>query len=187
MRLFVAAFPEETFCKAVESLVLSAKLPGRVTLVKPKDYHLTLYFLGEIAEEKLPQIEEYLRQISLNFSPINLRVHDLSLLKTGWGQFGVVTFRKSEKLSKLHREIHLSLSPFSAPKVEQGEFLPHLSIFRAKDPNSIKIIQDKAQNFLAGLRDFGFPIHVIYLVQSDPGPSGSSYNILRPFPLVTIV
>ena len=63
MRLFVAAFPPpevlDDFVLHVSTLACGASRPpgGSLRLVPPERVHLTLVFIGEVPDERLPVVE----------------------------------------------------------------------------------------------------------------------------------
>jgi 2'-5' RNA ligase len=83
MRLFVAVVPPAEVVAELEAAVAPLReLPGaeRLRWTAPEAWHLTLVFLGEVAEERLPELRDGLSQVALGYV-----VHQLRL--AGGGRF----------------------------------------------------------------------------------------------------
>ncbi len=65
MRLFVGISPGNTYKKKMEELLSGVRplSPGRITWVRPENFHLTLYFIGEVPGDVGGRIREELRRV----------------------------------------------------------------------------------------------------------------------------
>lgn len=190
MRFFVGVFPPDNFKEALTSVSgRLRRLVKTASWTQAENYHLTVAFLGEVREENLSAVSERLRQISLNFSPFILRVHQIELWKNnGPGFVGVATFQKSPKFEKLAREVYLSLSELrELNDSDERAIAPHLALFRSQTLRLTEKLQRAFDGLGLGLRDFRLPVQRLNLVQSDLSLSGPEYQIFYQFPLATII
>ena len=83
-RLFVAINLDNTAKLALVKVM--AQLPSSPTLNKTKidNLHLTLQFLGDTAEELIPEIKNIINQIAASHPVVALNFDQLD----GWPQFG---------------------------------------------------------------------------------------------------
>ena len=174
-RLFVAVeIPEkqkqELFDKY--SRILDSE---KFRIVKPESMHLTLMFLGNIAEEKIAGLEENLSKVSAKKFMLKIE---------GAGFFGKNVLWLG--ISKGKQEIEgLAANARSAIGFFGEEFKPHLTIARNKSASSAEFaqafrkIQDAkitAEFFVDGFK----------LLESRLLPQGPRHSVLKEFALSNI-
>ncbi len=109
-----------------------------IKFVEPHNLHLTLWFLGEITEQKLRQVMEALKKVKFSKFSINLR--GLGYFPGG-GRINVIWVGVEDPSDTL-RSIYLQLMKLLKPiglRSEEREFTPHLTIGR------VRSIKDKAR------------------------------------------
>jgi len=127
-RVFFALWPDEQTQHIIHEAFRHTpqyKQSGR--LLRPASYHVTLHFIGNIPEDRLP----LLRQIGNN-----IRAPGFYLTLDHYGHFsrarvmwmGVQS--QSADLSQLHQQLGHALSESGIP-VEQAPFIPHISLMRS--------------------------------------------------------
>jgi 2'-5' RNA ligase len=135
----------------------------------PEKAHLTLVFLGEVAEERLFSIEQELT--GLNMTKLHLRV-------TGLGSFprSGILFAEVDPAPALLRlqeqvvehMVHCGFPPEARP------YRPHVTLARLRSPLRLGKTQlpriDPARH--------SFRVDEVNLYRSHLGPKGSSYEIL---------
>lgn len=144
-KLFIAINASDplskTFEPSLKKLKMNADKQGiGVKWVMPNNYHVTVVFLGNHSEDKIPQIQEILQQVCNDCVPFELKVDDIGAFATEhearviWldVQFKRVFGELKLKLDEAFREKDL------LPPVERGEFSPHLTLGRLRNPRSIK-------------------------------------------------
>jgi 2'-5' RNA ligase len=141
LRLFFALWPEEDVTRRLAGAASLLKVEGRGRLVSSRNYHMTLAFVGEIAELKLAVLQQIGR--SLRASQFTVVCDALEF----WAQPRVVVAAVQEvppallELSAgLHDAIGLPRAPWRAHvtlarKVTQASVLPAMSpiAWRATD------------------------------------------------------
>jgi 2'-5' RNA ligase len=144
-----------------------------VRWVAPENIHLTLRFLGDTAEDKLPLIAAGLDNISQNFQPFTLYLNELGCYpnrkrpRVIWvGLTGDL-----EVLNKLQSRIEQIIQTLGWPG-EGRPFQAHLTIGRVKD-------QSQARNldWVQQLEKKEIPVSAVNLIESQLRPSGPVYTI----------
>nr|AYM54000.1 2'-5' RNA ligase [Pyxidicoccus fallax] len=136
MRLFTAVTLGTTIEErtAAELQRLRAVAP-HVRFVKSEGVHLTLVFLGEVEEARLPSIREALEPVGPRHAPFVLSVGD-------GGSFGSPSRPRvlwadvrgaTDALKALQADVSTALEPLGF-KPEHREYTAHLTLARSKDP-----------------------------------------------------
>ena len=136
MRAFIALELGEEICGRLEvELLRLRKLAPFARWVKPESLHLTLAFLGEIADAGVPAICEALAKAARRHAPLNLKV-------SGNGTFGPLLAPKVlwagvegelGALAALQADVAAGLAELGhRPDFEQFE--PHVTLARSKNP-----------------------------------------------------
>ena len=151
MRLFVAIYPPGNVCRDLRHrLTDGGARPVRLTPIER--WHITLAFLGEVAEEGLPEVERALDGVTVPRG-VELRLR-------GGGRFGkgrstVLWAGVEGDLAALHRDVSERLG------LVGREFTPHLTVAYKDDP--------VVRMALDGYAGPSWPLHEIALVHSVPG------------------
>jgi 2'-5' RNA ligase len=176
LRLFVGIeFPPEL--KLRLSLLCSG-IPG-AKWVDPGNFHLTLRFIGEIAEDRAADVDDAL---------VRLRARRFALQLAGTGVFGGgdkprslwVGVERGPELLALRDKIEQALIRAGLPP-EPRKFAPHVTLARLRDPPI-----DQIGEFLvahAGFRAEPLPVAAFSLIASFQTKSGSVYEDQADYPL----
>lgn len=186
-RLFVACEVPPDVQRTIAGIMENLKPSSReaVRWVRPEGVHVTLKFLGEVQQKKLPAIKMALQEAVMRHSPFNLEISSIGTfggregLRTMWmGIAGDVL-----RLEALVRDVNLALSVVGF-EPERRPFRPHLTLGRVKD--SVPTRQRAEIEVDVG------KIHVpevewrnshISLMRSRLAPGGAQYDVLATFPL----
>lgn len=168
MRLFIAA----DFNELKDYFTgLQKQLPeSRSTL--PKDFHLTLKFLGEVEDSKVEKIREALRKIK--FKPFEAKVTKIGYFAPKF--LKVVFVDVDNEISKLQSEIE---SKLEAMFKKEANFHPHLTIAR------IKFVNDK-KKYIEALNKIKteekkVKIDSFQLIKSTLTPEGPVYEVVEEY------
>ena len=189
MRLFVAVYPPPAAVTDLASCVGRLALgqprePGRaVRAVPPDRWHLTLAFLGEVAEQREPVARAAVEAAAREATLPELRLGGAG--RFGKGRFTTVWIGVRGEtavltgLSKaVRRELRRGKLPF-----DDKPFRPHLTLGRPGDRlSAAELAAD-----LAALDEYEGPpwrVQAVELVRSQPGPK-PRYDRLAAFPLGT--
>jgi len=181
VRCFIAVELPEEIKKGLKNLQAQLKSGGQFPAkwVDPYSTHLTLKFLGNVAEDRLGEITKAMEEASRGLFPFNLEVKGLGVfpnprrVQVAWvGVSGEV-----EKLANLQRRLETKLVPLGfAP--ENRRFTPHLTLARLHDRASA----DERQRFGQLIADsefetgYSWPVTTVNLMRSQLTREGAVYS-----------
>jgi len=179
MRLFIAVELDEAIRKKLaEAQERLRAARCSVKWVKPELMHLTLRFLGEVDEGRIPQLEEAMASGAAGIAPFGVTVAGLGAFpERGAPRVLWVGIRDNGSLATLNSRLetgvrHLGFAPEDRP------FSAHLTIGRVKDPRGANALRGPLT--AAAATDFGScTITELLLIQSVLSPSGPTYTPLR--------
>jgi len=154
-----------------------------VSWVKPSNIHLTLKFLGDVPEQKVPVIWAAVEKAALAVSAMEIQVRGAGCFPTArnprvlWVGIQPVP----SPLRELQELIDVGLSTKGYTR-EDRPFSPHLTIGRVKSPQNLQALIRKLQAL-----DFESKIvtvREVTVMRSDLKPTGALYTPIRVFPLV---
>ena len=180
MRLFCGIDLPEDVRERLERLLMHLRPAAHLKWVTVYNLHLTLKFVGEWPEEKLPQLETALRSIPKR-PAIALEVRGL-----GWypnarnPRVFWAAVQGGDALPALAHDIEATLEPLGIAK-ETRAFTAHLTLARIKEPVPLEALRNAAAT--VDTAEFGsFHVDRFYLFRSQPGSAGSIYTKLSDFP-----
>jgi 2'-5' RNA ligase len=178
VRLFVALNLPEGIRQALWDATVPLRNRGLpVKWVRPDAIHLTLKFLGEVSDASEPELTAALGRAVAGSHPIPLAVG-------GFGAFPAVDrprviwagLAPDPALELLAHRIEQELAPLGFPP-EGRPFQPHVTLGRATR-NARPQEFEGLERVLTRLRyDATALVHTVDLMQSVPGPGGSSYQV----------
>jgi 2'-5' RNA ligase len=186
LRLFVAlALPSEaTLALAtVERKLRRAAGEAEVKWAAPENAHLTLQFLGSVAEERLAEVSAAVQGAARTSRALSLSI-------AGAGGFpnakrprvlwaGVEGDR--EPLAALVAELGARLAPLGFPP-ETRPFAAHLTLGRTRDPRGARDLEGAILAAAKG-EPCSFRVAELTLFRSHLSPRGARYEPLAVFPL----
>lgn len=145
MRTFIAIELDKEIKKALSKIQDELKTTqADVKWVEPENIHLTLKFLGEIEENKIPRISQILKDISSQTKAFMIALSEL-------GAFGGLKYPRvvwigiregKTELSKLAGLIEDSLAQLKFPKEKRG-FSAHFTLGRFRSGKNKDILCQK--------------------------------------------
>ncbi|MFA5266444.1 MAG: RNA 2',3'-cyclic phosphodiesterase [Methanoregula sp.] len=133
VRAFVALeLPAEIKDRLMEAQEKLRGCSARLTIVEPALIHITLKFLGEVAEKDLPHLNEALRSVSFRPFPVTVgtvTVNNPKRPHTVW-----CTVRDNGRGKELFRMVEEVLEPLGFERETRG-FTPHATLARVKVPD----------------------------------------------------
>ncbi|MFQ5621644.1 MAG: RNA 2',3'-cyclic phosphodiesterase [Candidatus Nanoarchaeia archaeon] len=173
MRLFVALdfSPLKEYFEE-----LQAQIPKDAARLRfPKEFHLTLKFLGDIEGHKIEHIQTALHGI--RFKPMTCALSEVGVFKD-WERITVawVGLKDNGSIKQLQEQVDGFLSPW-LPKSDR--FHAHITLARVKN------VKDKPKLVEALKKLFVEPriitIHTFHLIASELTPEGPKYEIIETY------
>jgi 2'-5' RNA ligase len=138
MRTFIAIEFDEAVRRQLGAIQtrLKPKCP-KVKWVDPRQIHLTLKFLGEIAEGQVAAVGEALNALAGGCRPFEVKVEGLGCFPPGGGVDVLWVGLKdpSGQLAACQAKCEELIEPLGFPR-ERRAFSPHLTLARNRDPAS---------------------------------------------------
>jgi RNA 2',3'-cyclic 3'-phosphodiesterase len=191
MRLFIGVELDNAVraAAATAALELKARLdtcePGfAARWIDRANLHITLWFIGEVADERVVEISDALRR------PFD--VAPFSLVLMGCGAFPpsgaprvlwIGTAKGTEGMRELYGRIEHRLVPLGFA-AERRPYTPHLTIARVKDPGRApaRVIRDAITGVPASCGESA--VSAVTLFRSRLSPRGAAYEPLLRVPLM---
>jgi 2'-5' RNA ligase len=180
LRLFVAIdVPKEIKDRIELDVVdrLRASVEG-ARWTRPEGRHLTLKFLGEVADDRLPQIADAVRAASASHRRFDAAFDELGGFpnvrrpRVLWVGIGP----GAEPMSDLARDIENALESLGF-ETEDRPFHPHFTLARFPRPYLIDELP------AANVPPTAFTVDEVVLFRSQLHPKGARYSALEAFPL----
>ncbi len=180
MRLFTGIDLPEQVRERLERLLMHLRPIAHLKWSPVYNLHVTLKFIGEFPEEKLPELETALRSMPPR-QPISAEVKGL-----GWfpnphhPRVFWVAVHAGGELAALASDIDSAVQPVGIA-AEERPFTPHLTLARIKDPVPLQALRGAIAQ-LDSVEFGSFAIDRFYLYRSQPGSAGSIYTKLSEYP-----
>jgi 2'-5' RNA ligase len=149
-----------------------------VRWVRPELIHLTLVFLGEVAEDKVPDLEQAARGAVAGFAPLALQAVGLGhfppkgLPRVVWVGLQETTGR----LLALQKAVAKATERF-AERIEDRRYEPHLTVGRVRSGKNARPLTEMLS---AMARETGPALEAgdVVIFKSVLGPDGPAYTAL---------
>lgn len=153
---------------------------GDFRFVSPQNLHLTLSFLGDIEERKIPLLVEKLSSLLAKQEKLKIKIFGVGVFPGGkrinviW--LGLRNGVQSKELIDFMKKINQTL----AIRNRHEEEIPHLTIARVKSGKNKEKISEIVKKFAAV--SFGsFVADKIILYESELTPEGPVYKVVGEF------
>lgn len=172
MRTFIALdIPEKIKERIYSSFAEDRKRISGLKWVNKENLHITLKFLGEVKEEKIPEIVEILEEVSQKFKSFEVTLKEvggfpnLRTPRVLW-----VGVKPEEKFREIFEFIESRLHKRGFER-EKRDFHPHITVGRLKRRGKVELrIKNLNDNFI---------IKKLILFKSDLKPEGPIYTPLK--------
>jgi len=187
MRVFIAIDIDDKMRAAIADVQkqLNAKVDikkGDVKWVEPENIHLTLKFLGELDEAKLPEVREITKQVAAAHQKFTL---DIETVGSFGGRSAKVVWvgagKGADELLALQKDLDEQLTLADFPS-EDREFSAHLTLCRVKNFKAGFKLAD-ACVFFKDYKLSSISADALYIYQSQLTPAGPIYTLLASFGL----
>jgi 2'-5' RNA ligase len=180
MRLFVATYPPPAACDDLErrlaglNVAIAAGQGVNTRLARRDTWHVTLAFLGEVAEERVADVHTTIKRAVDGWRAAGTSAPQLCL--AAGGRFGRGRFTllwvgvdgDREALDRLSRQVRRELKRARLP-FDDKPFKPHLTVARPGDRlDRAAVNADRVA--LSEYRGPAWPAETVELVRSHLGP-----------------
>jgi len=179
VRLFLAVNPPTRLCQELDTRLDALRSQLRIAWTLPETWHLTLMFLGDWSEERLPGLGSALRKAVAPHRPFVVRP----------GRVGAFPGLQRPRVLFLHLEGHDPLRDLTTDlrravdtiwadgPQDHKAFRPHLTVAR------IKRSLAGAESILLRSLDLGdfesFEVDAVALMASELQPDGARHTVLE--------
>lgn len=176
MRTFVAVFPPPDIREALFRAARDLPATKAFRLIGPQKLHLTLKFLGNVAEDDLSRVAQALEPLRGRHEPFEVSTSGFGAFPSErkarilWAGVG----EGSGPLRAVARSVDDLLEPAGFRR-EQRPYVPHLTLGRARG-RLAKL--DGASVSPPALR---FTVSGVDLVESVPGEGGVTYSVHKTY------
>ena len=180
IRTFVAVFPPPEVREALFQAARNLPTSGDFRLVGKEKIHLTLMFLGDVAEDDLDNVKRVLQPIRERHDPFEVSISAFGAFPSDrkarilWA--GVE--EGSEHLRTVAEDVENLLAPAGFER-ETRPYVPHLTLGRAR---TRRTELDTSETSPPALR---FTVSALDLVKSTPSKNGINYAILATYPFLS--
>jgi len=182
-RLFAAIkiHPNEALTQLVYDLQNACKY-DKIKWVDLNNIHITLKFFGETPEEQIPEVNQVLRDITMDISRFELVLSTTGIFGSEYNPRVIwIGIEKNKNLISLGLEILNGLEKIGFKKDRQN-FVPHLTIGRIKHIDNKDRFNNTIKKFQA-VEIQKEDIDQFYLFESKLFRTGPEYSIIETFHL----
>ena len=185
MKRVFLALPLEPVEPAAEKMKILQKLLSayRIKWVRIENYHLTLFFFGEIPVQLIPDIQQILRSTLENSSVFSLALTGPGIFKKGkeprvlW-----LGIKATDQLFVLKKKIDNAVVSLGFIPDEKP-FRPHLTLGRFMQQQEVSSILENVLNEPQLAKPIGYDVSKLILFESKLFPEGPQYLPIDIFPL----
>jgi len=149
------------------------ELPQNLRWTREEDHHITVHFLGNIPEEKMPMVTEAVAQAIKNIKPFDVSLHNISKFPSTHGRFIAVNVVPSIALQRLHGIVNETISLLEFP-LEKRPYLPHVTLIKLGRRQDIDFDP-------IALDDISLTMDNMALYQTVPTEKGNIYVPIKTF------
>lgn len=150
---------------------------GEAKLTIPKQFDLTIKFLGELSDDLLPKVQERLTQI--RFSPFMAHIGPIGVFSERIVRIVWVSVEPKDPFLDLHKAVDQCLLPFFPP---DDRFSPHITLARVRGLKDRKTFLQSLSNI--NVDPIAFRIDRLMFVQSKLTSEGAIHTPLFEIPAV---
>ncbi len=118
-----------------------------VKWVRPENFHITLAFLGDLAEERISSLSDKLQKVSVLWKPFTIELSGVGVFRNIRNPSVIwIGIKPSIPLNNLKYQVGEILLEEGLP-VESGDFSPHLTFARLKKKKYLKEIEQLVKKY----------------------------------------
>jgi len=181
MRLFMALDLPPGVVGNLEELLRRLKPTARIQWSRPENLHITIKFIGELADGRLEELKRSLAGVPRR-GPIDVQIRRVGFFPNPHAPRNFWCGIEAPGLEDLAGAADSAAATVGVAR-ETRPFSPHLTLARIKDRISLQPLREAVAG-LSSLEFGAFQARSFYLYQSTLKPGGSVYAKLAEFPLI---
>lgn len=138
----------------------------------PKNYHITLSFLGDLTTARIGETQTALAEVAAFYKPFTLKLVEL---KTSQDMLWLLP-EKQDILGELRDELKGKLRHARVGRRERLSYMPHVLLARSKTGRHMRQV---IENF----QPVEFTVDRINLYESELTPGSATHTLIQSFPL----
>ena len=154
-----------------------------INITKKENIHMTLLFLGEVAQKRIDSLIRTLSEVSKNFAAFECSILKAALVPEKEPRMIWVLINDNSFMKKLHHSVKNAL----AMRDEKRDFAAHITIARlkmkSKGPRSKDALKIKDALSAASIEPVSFKVIEIKLMRSTLKKEGAEYELIKAIPL----
>lgn len=180
LRLFIAIDLHDEVRRSLSRLQDDLKETGaNVSWVRPSNIHLTLVFLGDVVEKRVPGIKAVLDERAVDVEPFRFEVREAGCFGSARAPrvVWVGVHEDGGQLQALQAGVSRALHEIGF-EAERRKFKPHLTLGRVRSPKGVGALTSalaSAKNSALGWVE----VDRLSLYQSRLDPEGAPYSVLH--------
>ena len=183
MRLFLAIDPGDGFRRQIADTIETIRAGSSgIRWVLDGKLHVTLSFLGEVHEDRIPAITDVAAEVTQHHAAFTVAVQGAGVFPD-WRRLRVVWFglHDAGELRALADDLRKVRPVLGLPP--DRPFRAHLTIGRATGPLSAEQKQDLSRALAPFKGSYPFDVSRVILMRSTLSRAGSEYSEMASFPL----
>ncbi len=184
MRLFVSVDLPDEFAEPIADLQDEFSAASGLNVTDPEQAHVTLKFLGNVDEDRLPELEDELAATidAADVDPFSVRYGglgvfpDLEYISVVW--LGVED--GGDELTRLHEAIEDRMTAIGFDS-ESHEFTPHVTLARMEHAGGKEHVQEMVRDLDPTIGETR--VESVQLTESTLTAGGPVYSTVKRFPL----
>ena len=178
MRLFIAADPPRAIADKIAVVQRTlADTKAAVRWVDPADYHVTVKFLGEVADGDVVEVSEAMKNAAENLEPFAMRTGECGCFPER-GSVRIVWTSVVEdggRLAGCVAAVEAQIEPLGFPR-EHRPFAAHVTIGRVREDRSQGKLRERVQAHSGKIVEQD--VSSLTLMSSALSPKGSTYTVV---------
>jgi len=158
--------------------MLRAEAP-ELAWVDREKRHLTLKFLGDVADDALPRLADAADRAAERHGPLEMSIHEIGAFpnfrraRVVW-----IGVEQERRLELLHHDLELACE-LAGFEVEGRPFRPHITLARVRSPLSVERMKTFARMARSVRARATVLVERIILFESILAPSGARYRCVH--------
>jgi len=177
IRVFFAIPVSEDRAEQFQKRLLMAnpKLTHQVRWTKSGNHHITVRFLGNIEEEKIPMLIKLVGESIREIDPFKVTLRYITPFPGHLGRLASINILPSIELQTLYNAINSAANHLDFDD-ETRAYMPHITLFKTKNKQQVEFQKIFLENE-------SVEVNKLILYQSITSDKGSQYKILHQFTL----